>query len=305
MTEAIGDYVIHDPRFSDVILGSHVHVERLWTGGRWCEGPVWFGDAGHLLWSDIPNNRMMRWTGDGHVSVFRQPSDYANGSTRDRQGRLVTCEHGSRRVTRTETDGTVRVIADNYRGKQLNSPNDVVVKSDGTIWFTDPDYGILSDYEGHRSERELDGCYVFRVDPRDGAISIVADDFSRPNGLAFSVDERFLYIADTGRSHDPDGPAHIRKFAVAENKLTDAGVFAAPDAGMADGFRVDEKGNIWTSAANGIHCFDPDGNLLGRIHIPEIVSNCVFGGAKRNRLFITATTSLYSVHLNTRGAAPH
>ena len=300
-----GCYEVADPRFRELILGPHVAVERLWSGGRWCEGSVWFGDAGHLLFSDIPNDRILRWTEEGGVSTFRRPSRFANGNTRDREGRLVTCEHGARAVTRTGLDGSVTVLADRFEGRCLNSPNDAVVHSDGSVWFTDPDYGILTDYEGHRAEREQPGCFVYRLDPATGDLRVVADDFAKPNGLAFSPDEAVLYAADTGRSHDSDGPAHIRRFRVEGNGLAGGEVFAAPDAGMADGFRVDERGHVWTSAGDGVHCFASDGTLLGKVLVPEVVSNCAFGGAARNRLFITATTSLYAVFLAVRGCGPH
>ena len=296
------DFVILDPRFRGLIQGNGF-VEKLWTGSLWAEGPVWFGDGNYLLWSDIPNDRMLRWSWeDGHVSVFRQPSGNTNGHTRDRQGRLVSCEHGNRRVTRTEHDGRITVLADRYEGKRLNSPNDVVVKSDGTVWFTDPPYGILSDYEGHKSPMEVDGCYVYRCDPAAGTLDIVADDFDKPNGIAFSPDETTLYVADTGLSHDPDGPHHIRAFDVVDGAaLTNSRVFAVCDARLFDGFRLDTDGNLWSSAGDGVHCFAPDGTLLGKILIPEGVSNVCFGGPKKNRLFITATTSLYSVYVNANG----
>jgi gluconolactonase len=221
----------------------------------------------------------------------------------DRQGRLVTCEHGNRRVSRTEHDGSITVIASHYAGKRLNSPNDVVVKSDGSIWFTDPAYGIDSDYEGHKAESEIGACNVYRVDPGSGEIAIVADDFVRPNGLAFSTDETRLYIADTGATHQPDGPRHIRVFDVDDQgRLTGGRVFATCTEGLFDGFRLDETGRIWTSAGDGVHCYDPDGTLIGKILVPEIVANVVFGGRKRNRLFICATTSLYSILLPVNGA---
>ncbi len=295
-------FEVLDPRFKECLIG-HARVERLWTGARWSEGPAWFGGGRYLVWSDIPNNRMLRYDEcDGHVSVFRQPSNYSNGNTVDREGRLVTCEHKGRRVSRTEHDGSITVIADSYNGKKLNSPNDVVVKSDGAVWFTDPSYGIIIDYEGERAESEIGACHVYRVDP-SGTVSIVADDFIKPNGLAFSPDESELYIADTGLSHDPKGPKHIRRFAVDSggSKLGKSRVFADCTAGFFDGFRCDREGRVWTSAGDGVHCFDPDGTLIGKITIPELVANVCFGGAKRNRLLICGTTSLYAVYLAVNG----
>lgn len=302
MVSKAGYYEYFDPRFRSLAVPI-AGVERLYGGCRWAEGPVWFNDSGYLVWSDIPNQRLLRWVPDLGVGVFRAPVEYPNGNTRDRQGRLVTCEHGTRRVVRTEPDGTVTVIADNYRGRRLNSPNDVVVKSDGTVWFTDPTYGILSDYEGHQAEPELDGCYVFRSDPETGELTAVAEDFVQPNGLAFSPDESVLYVADSGSSHDPEAPHHIRAFDVIDGRvLTNSRVFADVEPGVPDGLRCDILGDVWTSCQNGVLCYATDGVLLGRINIPERVSNLSFGGPKRNRLFITATTSLYSVFVATKGA---
>ncbi|NVO26753.1 SMP-30/gluconolactonase/LRE family protein [Donghicola sp. C2-DW-16] len=294
------------PEFGECVIG-HARVERLWTGARWSEGPVWFAAGRYLLWSDIPNNRLMRFDDtDGSVSVFRQPSMNANGNTVDRQGRLVTCEHLTRRVTRTEHDGSITVLADTWQGKRLNSPNDVVVKSDGSIWFTDPSYGIMMDYEGERAESEIGACHVYRIDPTSGEVSAVVTDFVKPNGLAFSADERTLYIADTGGTHEAGGPAHIRRFSVSEDgrSLSGGEVFADCSAGFFDGFRLDQGGRIWSSAADGVHCLNPAGDLIGKIKIPEIVGNVCFGGAKLNRLFIAGTTSLYSVFLNVNGVSP-
>ena len=295
-------FEVLDERFNSCFVG-HVAVERLWTGGRWLEGPAWLAAGRYLVFSDIPNNRLMRFDEtDGSVSEFRNPSNNCNGNTVDHSGRLVTCEHLTRRVVRTEHDGSITVIADSFEGKRLNSPNDVVVQRNGMIWFTDPSYGISTDYEGDKAEMEQDGCHVYCVDPKSGRITRVADDFEKPNGLAFSPDEKTLYVADTGVTHKKDGPKHIRKFAVNGTGLIDQGVFATCTAGLFDGFRVDRSGHIWSSAGDGVHCFDPDGTLIGKVLIPEMVSNVCFGGPKRNRLFITARKSLYSVFLVANGA---
>ncbi|MGO4449832.1 SMP-30/gluconolactonase/LRE family protein [Phyllobacterium sp. TAF24] len=295
-------YEIHDQRFSSLIIGN-AELEELYSSCRWAEGPVWFGDSNCLLWSDIPNQKMLRWIPDGAVTVFRSPSNFTNGNTRDREGRLVSCEHGSRRVTRTEPDGTITVLVDRYLGKRLNSPNDVVVHSNGSVWFTDPTYGILSDYEGYKSDPEQPSRNVYRLDPSTGDIAIMVSDFLQPNGLAFSPDERLLYIADSGASHTEGAPRHIRVFDVVDGKtLSNGRVFAHIDNGIPDGMRVDVDGNLWSSAADGIHCFGPGGVLLGKIKIPQTVSNLTFGGPRRNRLFITATKSLYSIFVNATGA---
>ncbi len=289
--------------FTQCLIG-HARVERLWTGARWAEGPAWFAAGRYLIWSDIPNNRMMRLDEpSGQVSVFREPSQYSNGNTVDRQGRLVSCEHLTRRVTRTEHDGSISVLASEWQGQRLNSPNDVVVKSDGSIWFTDPSYGILTDYEGDSAESELP-CQVYRIDT-DGSLSAVATDFVKPNGLAFSPDESVLYVADTGFSHDPDGPRHIRALTLSADgrRVADSRVFADCSAGMFDGFRLDRQGRLWCSAEDGVHCIDPTGRLIGKVRIP-IVSNVTFGGPKRNRLFICGTTSIYSIYLAINGCAP-
>lgn len=292
-------YEIHDPRFRHLTVGS-AGLDVIATGLRWAEGPVWFGDLNCLLFSDIPNQRIMRWV-EGGTSVFRQPSNFANGHNRDRQGRLISCEHGARRVTRTEIDGAITVLADSYMGKKLNSPNDLVCHSDGSIWFTDPTYGIMSDYEGFRADPEQSSRNVYRIDP-SGDLSVVCDDFLQPNGLAFSPDEKTLYIAESAASHDPALPRHIRAFGVDGGKLTGGNAFAHIDKGIPDGIRTDMFGNLWSSAADGIHCFGPEGALLGKILIPQVVSNLCFGGPRRNRLFMTATTSVYTVYLATTGA---
>ena len=291
-------YEATDPAFNAFVLGN-APVKQLATGYDWVEGPVWFGDANCLLFSDIPNNKILRWTPDVGITTYRNPSNYANGHTRDREGRLISCEHGSRRVTRTEYDGRITVIADRFEGKPLNSPNDAVVKSDGTIWFTDPHYGIKTNYEGYQSEQELP-CNLYRVDPSTGSMEVMVGDGNCPNGLAFSPDESTLYMADTGRMHTDD-PQHIRAFGVTDKGLTGGDIFHVVDPGCADGFRLDTDGNIWTSAGDGVHCIAPDGRLLGKILVPELVSNVCFGGRGKHQLYITATTSLYRVSLNRAG----
>jgi len=288
----------HDPRFGTYVL-FNAPLKKLAGGFDWAEGPVWMGDANCLLFSDIPTNRIMRWSPDLGLSVYRAPSNFSNGHTRDRQGRLVSCEHGGRRVTRTEWDGTLTVLADGYQGKPLNSPNDVVVKSDGSIWFTDPHYGIMTNYEGYKSAQELP-CNVYRIDP-DGTLEAVLTDFNCPNGLCFSPDEQRLYVADTGRMFHKD-PQHIRVFDMGSGRPHGGAVFHVIGTGCADGIRADSEGNLWSSAGDGVHCVAPDGTLLGKILVPEIVSNICFGGRGKQMLFITATTSLYAISLNRIGA---
>ncbi len=286
-----------DPRFT-ALVSSDSAVERLWTGARWAEGPVYFGDSQMLLFSDIPNNRKLRWVPDGggagQVTEFTRQANFSNGHTRDHQGRLLACEHGTRRVVRFGRDGVSQVLATHWGVHRLNSPNDVVVARDGSIWFTDPTYGILSDVEGFKAEPEYGGAYVFRIDPRSGALQVIADDFVQPNGLAFSPDESRLYVADSGGSHLPQGPHHIRVFDLqADGTWRGGEVFAVVSPGVPDGMRVDTLGNLWTSAADGIHCYAPEGALLGKILVPEVVANLCFGGPEGRTLFITATTSLY------------
>lgn len=295
----MSQFEIIDPAFGRYVLGN-APVKQIATGFDWLEGPVWFGDAGCLLFSDIPSDRILRWTPGQGVSVYRAPSNYANGHTRDRQGRLVSCEHGLRRVTRTEHDGSITVIADAYGGKPLNSPNDVVVKSDGTIWFSDPHYGIASNYEGFAAKQE-NPCVVYRADPGAGTLQVMVDDLNCPNGLAFSPDESLLYVADTGRMHSAD-PQQIRVYDCApDGRLSGGRHFHSISPGCADGIRVDTDGNLWSSAADGVHCIAPDGHLMGKILVPELVSNLCFGGRAKHELYITATTSVYRVTLNRNG----
>jgi gluconolactonase len=299
---------IVDPRFEKYRVGNAA-LERLYTGARWSEGPVWFGDGRYLVWSDIPNNRMLRWLEQtGEVSVFRYPSNYTNGNTRDKQGRLISCEHDARRVTRTELDGTITVLIDHYQSKPFNAPNDVVVHSNGSIWFTDPGYGIMGNYEGHKAAFELP-ANVYRIDPKSGEVAVVVGDMRRPNGLCFSPDETKLYIVDTGMTDGPQYPHNIRVYDVVEGaRLANGRVFVEMGAGLADGIRCDVDGNVWAGTGwagedfNGVQVVAPEGKLIGKIHLPEICANICFGGAKRNRLFMAASTSLYSVYVGTQGA---
>jgi gluconolactonase len=300
----VSDYIVRDARFEKLIVG-HAKLEKLWTGGRWLEGPAYFPAGRYLVFSDIPNDRQMRFDEtDGSVSVFRSPARNTNGNARDREGRLISCEHRGRGVSRTEFDGRVVMIAEKFEGKRFNSPNDVVVKSDGSIWFTDPTYGIDADYEGERAKSEIGASNVYRIDPATGHISIVVRDRVRPNGLAFSIDERVLYVSDTGASHVEGHPKAITAYDVGADgrSVSNPRTFAVNDSGFYDGFRLDRDGNIWTSSGDGVRCYAPDGTHIGSVPVPELVSNVAWGGAKRNRLYITAQTSLYSIFLATNGA---
>lgn len=293
---------IVEPSFRSFVL-PNAPLEKLGEGYRWLEGPVWFADLDCLLVSDLPNNRILRWTDSGGVSIFRQPSDFANGHTRDREGRLIGCSHFARCIHRTELDGSITVLVDRYQGKRLNAPNDVVVKSDGTIWFSDPIYGITTDYEGGKQEAELPPT-LYRFDPRDGKISVVADDFQGPNGLCFSPDERRLYVSESGVAFASDPLQYLRVFDVSADgaHLANGRVFHKVEPGYTDGLRCDEDGNIWSSAGDGVHCIAPSGDLLGRIEVPFAVSNLTFGGRHRSRLFICASHTLYAIYVNRRGA---
>jgi gluconolactonase len=295
-----------DPSFNRYRLAL-AKVERIASGMRWCEGPVWFGDGRYLLWSDIPNNRIMKWEEEtGAVSVFRKPSNNANGNTRDRQGRLLTCEHDARRVTRTEHDGTVTVVADSFDGKPLNSPNDVVCKSDGSVWFTDPPFGILGNYEGHVAKPELP-TNLYRWDPATRQLSVVAGDINRPNGLAFAPDESKLYVIEAGLAQ-----RLVRVYDVVDNgrRIANSRTFLTAEAGgTPDGFRLDVDGNLWmgwgmgSAEQDGVSVFNKEGKLIGRIDLPERCANVCFGGVHRNRLFMAASTSIYSLYVNTQGVA--
>ena len=303
MTELPAHLVAYDDAFLNLVHPMS-RLTQIATGFTWTEGPVWFGDHNCLMFSDIPSQRLIRWDPKNGTTILRENTHFNNGNTRDRQGRLVGCRHGTRDVVRTEYDGTLTVLADQFDGKRLNSPNDVVVSSDGAIWFTDPTYGIISNFEGHQAPREQAHNHVFRVDPVTGEIAAVISDFVQPNGLAFSPDERRLYVAESGSSHDCNVPAVIRQFDVHGDKVTDAGVFATLDRGLPDGIRVDVAGNLWSSAEDGVHCFATDGRLLGKIIVPETVANLCFGGSDGQRLFMTATTSVYQVFVDIKGAEP-
>ncbi|WP_297118556.1 SMP-30/gluconolactonase/LRE family protein [Thalassospira sp.] len=293
-------YQILDDRFRDLVL-PNVRLRKISGGHLWTEGPVWFPAHQCLLFSDIPNQKIFRWMCDGSVNEFRDHSDFANGNTRDMNGCLVTCQHGSRTVTRTEHNGKITTLADGFEGRRLNSPNDVVVKTDGSIWFTDPTYGILSNYEGYKATPEQEFNNVFRLEPETGIVESVAQDFRQPNGLAFSNDEKLLYVTESGSSHDATIPAVIRVYdVVGESALGNGRDFAEIDNGLPDGLRVDCYGNVWSSAADGVHCFDPGGKLLGKVLVPETVSNLTFGGARGNELMITATSSVYAIHVNSQ-----
>jgi gluconolactonase len=298
---------IVDPRFAKYKV-INAGVERLFTGARWAEGPVWIGDGGYLIFSDIPNNRMLRWLEEtGEVTVFRSPSNYSNGNCRDREGRLLTCEHDTRRVTRTEHDGTIAVLIDSFQGKKLNAPNDIVVHSDRAIWFSDPGYGIMSNYEGHKASFELP-ANVYRLDPKTLVATVVASDMSKPNGLCFSPNEKLLYIVDSAIPKNPSDPRPIRVYDVVDGaRLTNGRMFANMSPGSSDGIRCDVDGNVWSAAGwggegfNGVHVFAPDGTLIGKIHLPETCANLCFGGIKKDRLFITASQSVYSLYVGTEG----
>jgi gluconolactonase len=293
--------VIEDPSMEGLLVPKS-KLERLWTGSKWAEGPVYFREDDSLVWSDVPNNRMFKWTKKEGTRIFRSPSQFANGNYRDLQGRLVTCEHLGRRISRTEPDGNVITLVSHLDGKRLNSPNDVNVKSDGTIWFSDPNYGIMSNDEGYMAPSEIGSNNVYRFDPVSGELSVVADDFEKPNGLAFSPNADKLYISDSSRSHDPNGKHHIRVFDVVDGRfLKNSRVFAVVDPGIADGFRIDQHGHIFTSAGDGIHVYSSAGRRLGKIFVPEAVANCTFGGPNKNKLFIAATSSIYVIDLDTIG----
>jgi gluconolactonase len=290
------------PEFEAYILGN-AELEVLGEGFRWIEGPVWMGDADCLLFQDLPRDRTMRWSEATGVSVYRQPSGYANGQTRDRTGRLISCSHADRCLVRTEYDGSLTTLVTRHAGKRLNAPNDVVVKSDGSIWFTDPVYGISNDFEGGRQASEQKPA-VYRLDPERGEIRAVAADFAGPNGLCFSPDERLLYIAETGDQTQPNPAQLIRVFEVTADGsgLSEGRDFHKVTPGYADGMRCDEHGNVWSSAADGVHCISPAGDLLGKIFTPHRVSNITFGGLHKNRLFIGGSHTLYAVFLNLRGS---
>lgn len=284
------------------LLGKDRELKQVSTNMAFCEGTNWVEPGGYLVWSDIPNNRMMRWSENDGTSVMREPCGNTNGHTTDLEGRILSCETSGRRVSRTEHDGSVVTLADRYNGGRLTSPNDVAVKSDGTVWFTDPDYGALHPELGHGRATEQDRNRVYRLVPETGELTAVSEDFDKPNGIVFSPDESTLYISDTGRTHGEFRPHRVMAFDVTGNELTNPRVFAEVDPWVPDGMRVDVKGNLFVGAGDGIQCFNSSGDLIGKIHTPEIAANCSFGMSDRQTLFIAATSSIWSIKLNTAGA---
>ncbi len=302
-TPFIPKHEVIDPRFRSFVL-ANAALEPLIEGCRWLEGSVWFADHRFLLVSDIPNDRVLRVTESGEVSVFQQPADYSNGHARDCQGRLISCLHLRRCITRIELDGKVVTLVDSYVGKRLNSPNDVIVKRDGTIWFTDPHYGIETNYEGKKQQAELPPS-VYCFNPQNATLTLVADDFEGPNGLCFSPDEKLLYVSDSGKQFAAQPTRHIRVFDVADSltpRLCNGRIFHTVTPGYADGFRCDTEGNIWSSAGDGVHCIHPSGALLGKILLPTAVSNLCFGGRMNSRLFLCAGSTLYALSINCCGS---
>ncbi|MDO5090636.1 MAG: SMP-30/gluconolactonase/LRE family protein [Cardiobacteriaceae bacterium] len=292
-----------DPRF-DALLRADSALEKLCTGATWSEGPVVVEALGLVIWSDIPNNRLVAWSEAKGFHEYQKPSYFSNGHTIDLEGRIINCEHGRRCISRTVFGGDTEILVERYQGKRLNSPNDVVVKSDGSIWFSDPRYGILSDAEGYKAESEIGADHVYRFDPQSGELTAVATDCIRPNGLAFSPDERLLYVSDTSASHDADGRHELRVYPVASDgkSLGTGRTFAVVEPGLPDGFRLDDQGHIFTSSEDSIQVYHPDGTLLGKIHVPEKIGNCTFAGEDFDTLYIVATTSLYRIRLNVRAA---
>ncbi len=299
---------IFDDRLRPVVQDAF--LRNLCTGAIWGEGPVWLSEDDSLLWSDIPNNRMLRWSDSDGMSVWRENVEFTNGHTRDLNSDLLHCSHGRRAILRTpvqagriSADTTDTVVVDRFQGKRLNSPNDIVVRRDGTIWFTDPPYGILSNREGHQADSEQAGNHVFCFEPATGELHLASDHMEEPNGLAFSPDEQLLYVSDTSAALRKDGSGnhHIVVFDVHRKALRNPRIFAVVAPGLADGFRLDAQGWIYTSSADGVQVYHPDGTLLGKIQVPEKVGNLTFGGTQRNQLFITASSSLYRIVLNTKG----
>lgn len=302
MTGSPADRVVRDPRF-ERLVSADAELVRLADGAIWAEGPVYLPGEDAAMWSDVRGNVVRRWSAaDGASDVYR-PSDFSNGHTLDHDGRVLACEHGPRRVARYERDGSRTTIVDRYEGNRLNSPNDLVVASDGAIWFTDPPYGILDDNEGYRADSELGACFVFRLDRTTGELMIATDALVHPNGLAFSPDETILYVSDTSIARIEGGNHHILAFDVIDRRhLASPRIFAVIEPGVSDGLRVDVEGNVWTSAGDGIHVLDPAGIELGRILLPQEASNCTFGGPDGHRLFITATSTLWAIQVGIRGA---
>lgn len=274
---------------------------KIHSGMKWAEGPCYIKSHKKLYFSDIPNNHLLSWDGS-NIKIEKDPSNFINGNTEDLEGNLISCSHGGRCIYKTDINGNTTTLVDKYLDKKLNSPNDVVVKSDGSIWFTDPPYGILSDYEGYKGDMEYGACYVFRYDPKENNLEVVSKDFLKPNGLAFSVNEDKIYIADSGGSHDVNAPNQIMVYDIVENKILKNGkVFHKFNPFFADGFRVDKDDNVWTSAGKGIKCFSPQGEVIGQLLLPDLVANLTFGGENNNILYVTSSSNLYSMELNQQG----
>ena len=274
---------------------------KIHSGMKWAEGPCYIKSHKKLYFSDIPNNHLLSWDGS-NIKIEKDPSNFINGNTEDLEGNLISCSHGGRCIYKTDINGNTTTLVDKYLDKKLNSPNDVVVKSDGSIWFTDPPYGILSDYEGYKGDMEYGACYVFRYDPKENNLEVVSKDFLKPNGLAFSVNEDKIYIADSGGSHDVNAPNQIMVYDIIENKILKNGkVFHKFNPFFADGFRVDKDDNVWTSAGKGIKCFNPQGEVIGQLLLPDLVANLTFGGENNNILYVTSSSNLYSMELNQQG----
>jgi len=293
------DVITNSPLFESYLITKNFN--KIHSGMKWAEGPCYIKEHKNLYFSDIPNNQLLSWDGKS-VKIEKNPSNFINGNTEDLNCNLISCSHGGRCIYKTDKNGKTEILVNEYLGKKLNSPNDVVVKSDGTIWFTDPNYGIMSDYEGYKADMEYGGCYVFRFDPKDSSLTVVSKDFIKPNGIAFSVNEDKLYIADSAGSHDINASSHIKVYDIVEGQyLKNKKIFYKFNPFFSDGFRVDKDDNVWTSAGKGIKCINPQGEVIGQLLLPDLVANLTFGGEDSNILYVTASSNLYSMELNQQG----